>query len=165
MVSGMLNHCDVRRRTGSSITAVCPAATTPDRCGESLNAAGVDRAYGQLLFFQPFDGLTLFAGRRRCGLATVRPKIGGASGSPQCPLVLLVFSSADSFCFCSERAATVERVFSGGRFAAVIQRSVQLYRAIPLAQWLRVVSSHDKDPARDHRGGEPGSGDLATVRI
>src|SRR5260370_303087 len=151
MVSGMLNDCDVRRRTGSTITAVCPAATTPDRYGARLDAAGVDCAYGQLLFFQPFDGLTLFACRRRCRLATVRPKTGGASGSPQCPLVLLAFRPTRSFCFCSERAAAVERVFSGRRLAAVIQRSVQLYRAVPLAQWLRAVSSHDKDSARDHR--------------
>src|ERR1700730_5337034 len=165
MGAGMLNDCDVRGRTGSTITAFCSAATTPDRCGERLDAAGVDCAYGQLLFFQPFDGLTLFACRRRCGLATLRPKAGGASGSPQRPLVLLVFSPVGSFCFCSERAAVVERVFSGGQLAAVIQRSVQLYRAVPLAQWLRVVSSHDKDPARYHRGGEPRPGDLATVRI
>src|SRR5271166_4474431 len=135
----MLNDCDVRRRTGSPITAVCAAATTPDRCGKPLDAASVDCAYRQLLFFQSLNGFTLFACRRRCGLATVRPKNGAAPGSPQCPLVLLVFRAASSFCFCTERAAAVERVFSGRRLAAVIQRSVRLYRAVPLAQWLRAV--------------------------
>ena len=79
----------------------------------------------------------------------VRPEVRG------CPLALLVFSPADSFCCGSERAAAMERVFSGRRLAVVVQRSVQLSRAVPLAQRLRAVSSHDKDPARNHRGGEP----------
>ena len=91
--------------------------------------------------------------------AAVRPEVRNARWSSW------FLGPLGSCCFCSERAAAVERVFSGRRLAAVIQRSVQLSRALPLAQWLRAVSSHDKDPARDHRGGEPRPCDLATVRI
>ena len=84
-------------------------------------------------------------------------KLPRASDDPRCPMALLVFGSVGSFCCRSERAAAMECVLSGSRLAAVIQRALQLSRAVSLAQWLRPLSSDDKNPARNHRRGKSGS--------